>query len=386
LLAVSEADAIRAAGEVGYPVVLKLHSRTITHKSDVGGVRLNLATEDAVRAAYHSIRESLLKHAGKGHFEGVTVQPMVLRRGYEAILGSSTDPQFGPVLLFGTGGQLVEVFRDRSLALPPLNTTLARRLIERTKIFQAFVGIRGQKPVDLAALEELIVRFSQLVVEQRWVKEIEINPLLVSAEGLVVLDARVLLHVPEIAEVDLPRTAIQPYPSRYAHSWTIKDATPVTIRPIRPEDEPMMVHFHSTLSDRSVYLRYFHMFKLGARVAHERLARVCFIDYDREMVLIAERKDATGNPEIIGVGRLTNLHGSDAAEFAIVVSDQYQRHGLGRHLLERLVEIGRDEHISRITGDILPENLAMLETCRRLGFRVKYDAADGIHRAEIEFS
>jgi len=170
------------------------------------------------------------------------------------------------------------------------------------------------------------------------------------------------------------------------HSWTMKDATPVTIRPIRPEDEPMMTRFHSTLSDRSVYLRYFHMFKLGARVAHERLARVCFIDYDRELVLIAERKDATGNPEIIGVGRLTNLHGSGAAEFAIVISDQYQGHGLGRHLLTRLVEIGRDEHVSRITGDILPENLAMMETCRRLGFRVKYDAADGIQRAEIEFS
>jgi len=128
------------------------------------------------------------------------------------------------------------------------------------------------------------------------------------------------------------------------------------------------------------------MFKLGARVAHERLARVCFIDYDREMVLIAERKDATGNPEIIGVGRLTNLHGSGAAEFAIVVSDRYQGHGLGRHLLERILEIGHDEHVSRITGDILPENLAMMETCRRLGFRVKYDAADGIQRAEIEFS
>jgi acetyltransferase len=214
------------------------------------------------------------------------------------------------------------------------------------------------------------------------VKEIDINPFLASPEGLVALDARVLLHAPKLAESDLPKPAIRAYPSRYVQPWTMKDATRITIRPIRPEDEPMMVRFHSTLSDRSVYFRYFHMLKLGARVAHERLARICFIDYDREMVLVAECRDSAGNPEIIAVGRLTKLHGSDAAEFAVVISDQYQGQGLGAELLRRLVEIGRDEHIKQITGDILTENAAMLAVCRKLGFRIKYDAAAGVERAE----
>jgi len=261
-------------------VVLKLHSTTITHKTDVGGVRLNLADEAAVRKAYRAIEQSVRERAGEGSFQGVTVQPMIRDEGYELILGSSLDPQFGPVLLFGTGGRLVEVFRDRALALPPLNTTLARRMMEQTRIFKALQGVRGRKPVDLAALETLIVRFSQLVIEQRVIQEIDINPLLVSSHGLLALDARVVLHPPELREEELPRTAIRPYPSQYAEAWLMKDQRSVTIRPIRQEDEPMMVRFHETLSDRSVHFRYFHLINLSQRVAHERLAPYCFIDYD----------------------------------------------------------------------------------------------------------
>jgi acetyltransferase len=193
-VAANAEEAVSAACRIGYPVALKLHSETITHKTDVGGVQLNLADESAVRTAFQRIKESVTRAAGPEHFLGVTVQPMVRAEGYELILGSSVDSQFGPVLLFGSGGQLVEVYNDHAIGLPPLNTTLARLLMERTKIFTALGGVRGRKPVDLAKLEQLLVRFSYLVIEQRWIKEVEINPLLASSEGLCALDARVVLH------------------------------------------------------------------------------------------------------------------------------------------------------------------------------------------------
>ena len=192
-IARSEDEAVKHAAEIGFPVVLKILSDTITHKTEVGGVKLNLQDESAVRRAYESIRSAVAEKAGARHFGGVTVQPMVKLDGYELILGSSVDPQFGPVLLFGSGGQLVEVYKDRALGLPPLNTTLAERLMEQTQIFKALKGVRGRKPVDLAALESLLVRFSQLVVEQSSIAEIDINPLIASPERLLALDARVVL-------------------------------------------------------------------------------------------------------------------------------------------------------------------------------------------------
>ena len=183
-IATSESEAVKQAARLGFPVVLKLHSETITHKTDVGGVQLNLRTASAVRQAYKAIESACTKKVGAEHFQGVTVQPMIKLDGYEIIIGSSLDPQFGPVLLFGTGGQLVEVFKDRALGLPPLNATLARRMMERTKIYTALKGVRGRKATNIAAIEQLLVRFSQLVVEQPWIAEIDINPLLVSAERI----------------------------------------------------------------------------------------------------------------------------------------------------------------------------------------------------------
>jgi acetyltransferase len=384
LHAADEDAAVEMAKQTGFPVVLKLHSTTITHKTDVGGVRLNLPDESAVRDAFRTMETTVHEKAGEGHFQGVTVQPMIKTEGYELILGSSVDPQFGPVLLFGCGGQLVEVFRDRALALPPLNTTLARRMMEQTKIFKALEGVRGRKPVDIVRLEELIVRFSQLVVEQPSIKEIDINPLLASSHTLMALDGRVVLHSREVKPENLPRTAIRPYPDQYSEQWKLRDGTPVTIRPIRPEDEPMMVGFHESLSDRSVHFRYFHLIHLTQRVAHDRLARHCFIDYDREMVLIAERRDAKGGPEIIAVARLTKQHKHGEAEFAMILSDAFQGFGLGTELLRRLLVIARDEKIGRVTGSILPENQAMQRLCRKLGFEVAYDIEEGVVRAEIE--
>jgi acetyltransferase len=374
--------AVAAAREIGYPVVLKLHSTSITHKSDVGGVQLGLTSDDDVRAAFDRIEEGV----GADGFDGVTVQPMIDRSdGYELIIGSSMDQQFGPVLLFGSGGQLVEVYEDRALGLPPLNTTLARRMMEQTKIYEALKGVRGRAPVDLEALETLLVRFSQLVVEQPRVKEIDVNPLLAQPgeDGLLALDARVVLHPATTDEDDLPTPAIRPYPRQYVGGHTMRSGEEVTIRPIRPEDEPKLVEFHKRLSERSVYLRYASLMQLEQRVAHERLARICFIDYDREMTLVAERTNGEGEEEIIGAGRLTQQPGRNEAEFGMLVIDDFQEEGIGTELLRRLVQVGEDEGLDRITADILDQNRAMQRVCEKLDFDLVYsnDPAEDMVKA-----
>ncbi|MGD2049038.1 MAG: bifunctional acetate--CoA ligase family protein/GNAT family N-acetyltransferase [Chloroflexota bacterium] len=379
-LASTVEEAISASDEIGYPVVLKLNSETITHKTDVGGVRLNLNNADEVQKAYEAISKAVIERASEDDFQGVTVQPMVdLSEAYELILGSSPDPQFGPVLLFGTGGTMVEVYKDRELGLPPLNSTLARRMMERTKVYEALQGIRGRDPVDMDALERLMVRFSFLVAEQRWIKEIDINPLLASSEQILALDARVLLHDPDTQESDLPRLAIRPYPLQYIEAWNLKDGTFVNIRPIRPEDEPLIAKFHEGLSEHSVYMRYFHALKLSQRVAHERLTRICHIDYDREMVLVAVKREP--EREIVGVGRLSKLYGSDDAEFAILIKDDYQGLGLGTELLRRLLEVAEDERdIGCVMAYMLPENMGMRRVAEKLGFGLKFE--DQMVRAE----
>ncbi len=382
-IAVTEAEALQAAEEIGYPIVLKLYSLTITHKTDVGGVQLNLRDAQAVKTAFNAIRQAVTEKAGADHFQGVTVQPMVKLDGYELIIGSSLDSQFGPVILFGTGGQLVEVFKDRALALPPLNSTLALRMMEQTNIFRALKGVRGRKPVDIAALEDLLVRFSQLVVEQPWIKEIDINPLLASPDRLLALDARVVVHGADVAEDQLPTSAVRPYPIHLVSEWKMKDGRQVTIRPIRPEDEPAMIKFHEKLSERSVYLRWFQPLKLSSRTAHERLTRACFIDYDREMALIAERESA-GEKAILAVGRMSRMHGLNQSELAAVAIDEAQRQGLGTEIYRRLIEVARHEKLSKVVSNMLPENREMRSLCQKLGFKMYSNLEDNMICAELE--
>jgi acetyltransferase len=309
---------------------------------------------------------------------------MVSLTGYELILGSSIDPQFGPVILFGLGGQLVEVFKDKSLALPPLTTTLARRLMEETRIYTALKGVRGRAPVDLAALEQLLVRFSMLIVEQPWIKELDINPLLAAPERLIALDARVVLHDADKAEADLPKPAIRPYPVQYVSEYILKDGTQVVIRPIKPEDEPLMVKFHESLSDRTVYQRYLQMLKLDQRVSHERLTRICFINYDREMALVADYRDfVTGEHKLLGIGRMQRLSGRNEAEIAFVIADEAQGKGLGNELQRRIVAIAREEKVDRLIADILADNAKMQKLCERVGFKLYRDIEDPTVNAEL---
>jgi acetyltransferase len=370
-VAENEEQAVARATDIGYPVVLKLLSNTIAHKTDVDGVRLRLRTAEQVREAYRAIQASVTEKAGAEHFGGVTVQPMVKRDGYELILGSTIDAQFGPVILFGSGGVMVEVYRDRALALPPLNTTLAQRLMEQTKIYSALLGVRGRKPVNLAALEALLVRFSQLVMEQPWIKEIDINPLLATPEQMLALDARVVVHDSAVQPAQLPRATIRPYPQQYIWNAKLKDGTPVTIRPIRPEDEPLIAQFHTTLSERSVYLRYFCSLSLSTRVEHERLVRICFGSYDRGFALVADRLNPeTGQHEVMGVGRFSAINRAEA-EAAVLVSDRWHGRGLGTELLAGVARVAREEKFKRLSGEILRDNLATQAIFKKVGFRLR---------------
>jgi acetyltransferase len=266
--------------------------------------------------------------------------------------------------------------------LPPLTTTLARRMLERTAIYRALQGTRGKRPVDLGALESLLVMFSRMVVDHPAIREVDINPLLASAERLLALDARVVLHPADVPEEQLPRPAIRPYPNQYVTSRRLEDGTEVVLRPIRPEDEPLLARFHETLSDRTVYLRYLQRMKLDERVHHARLARICFIDYAREMVLVAETGRGAERV-VVGVGRLNSTHERDEAQFSLLLSDTYQGRGLGSAFLETLLDVGRREGLRRVTAEIAAENAAMQAVCRKLGFQLVAEPDGATVRAAV---
>jgi acetyltransferase len=275
-------------------------------------------------------------------------------------------------MMFGTGGQLVETFHDSAVTLPPLNATLAQRLMERTRIYNALLGTRGRPPVELRQLKDTLIAFSDLLVEQPWIKECDVNPILAAPEGLLALDARVLLHDPSTDIRDVTPPAIRPYPRQYVEEVVLGDQTVVTLRPIRLEDEPLMVRFHESLSDDSVRRRYFQLLHLRDRVDHDRLIQICFNDFDREVALVAERRMSDGRREVLGVGRLSRDHGASTAEFAMLINDPWQGRGLGHLLLDKLIRVGSREGIDQIVGDILPDNWAMQALCQSLGFQLRY--------------
>ena len=351
-LATSPETAAELAVEIGLPVVIKINSKTITHKTDVGGV---------------------------------TVQPMIKLEGYEVILGSSIDPQFGPVLLFGSGGQLVEVYKDSAVALPPLNTTLARRLMERTRIYGAFKGVRGRAAVNMHDLETILVRFSQLVVEHPFIKECDINPLLVGENSnLLALDARVVLFESTKNPATLQRPAIKPYPRKYVENGQLADGTPVTYRPIRPEDESLMVQFHLDLSESSVRSWYFESRSVNERTDHTRLRRACFIDYAREMALVAVVHNRDGTKTIAGLTQMQKSSFSDRARFAIVVSDHWQHRGIGGQLLQKLINVAKSEGLGLLRAAFLPENDNLKHLFEKFGFSIVNASPDEPLYAELE--
>lgn len=377
-VAITAKEAVEYADQMGYPVVLKLFSETITHKTDVGGVKLNLKGVDGVTAAYDSIKSSVIQLAGEEHFQGVTVQKMIRHTGYELILGSTTDAQFGPVILFGMGGQLVEVFKDRALAIPPLNVNLARQLMQKTKIYEALLGVRGKKAINMFKLEEILVNFSNLIVENPRIKECDINPLAVSDQEMIALDARIVLHEAALSNQELPRLAIRPYPINYLVSVKLKNGLAVTLRPIRPEDGSLMKRFHSELSENSVYQRFFAFLSLDQRIAHERLVGICFNDYDREFAIVAEIADQNQQKQIIGIGRLSKVPGIDRARLKMTIIDAYHHLGLGTELMKQLIAIAEKEKIQAVDAYILSENTGMIYLCRKFGFNSIKEEEPGI--------
>ncbi len=371
-IAHDETEAVHIAKNIGYPVVLRRVLLSGKVSADPGGVLLNLHDEEAVRKAYRALLDFVTEGKDACVFPGIAVQPLVPRDGIEICIGSNVDPLFGPYIYFGSGGRMSFIFEDRAIGLPPLNTTLARRMIEDTEIYKALKAGKICKGFDIEKLEYLLVQISYMICEQRLIQGMEINPIVISPKRIVALNASILLYPLETPVEVFPKLAIRPYSNEDTYSWTSKKGTDVLLRPIRPEDENLMIRFHETLSDNTVYFRYFQLQPLHVRTQHERLTEICFVDYDRSIALVAiEKNKTTGEQSILGVGRIVKIHGTQDAEFALMISDLYQGHGLGTEMLRRLIQISRTEGVKRLYGTILPENRAMLRVCAKLGFVLK---------------
>ncbi len=304
----------------------------------------------------------------------VCLRKVIRASGYRLVLASRVDKQFGPYFYFGAGGPLSKVLRDYAAALPPVTTTLARRTMERCRIYRALKGERGSIEVNTEELERLMVRFGDLIVDQPWIAEIEINPLYATENRIAALQCSASIHPQDTLKNNLPKPVIRPYPVEYVTTGAIRNGKAVTIRPVRPEDEIRMIRFHRTLSSDTVYFRYLRLLSLDQRIRHERLSQMCFVDYDRQMGLVATaKKDEASDEDILAIARFVRLHDAKNADFAVVVSDQYQGMGLGRLVMEHLIRIARLEGLEKLTGIIHPENTPMLRLCSRLGFTLSKD-------------
>jgi acetyltransferase len=365
-------EAASAAAAIGFPVAVKVLSPDITHKSDVGGVALDLADALQVRAAVEAMRARLADTAPRARIAGFAVQPMIRRpHAHELIIGASEDPQFGLVILFGHGGTAVEIIADRALALPPLNMSLAHGLIAQTRVSRLLRGYRDRPPADLDAIALTLIKVAQLVIDFVEIAELDINPLLADQDGVIALDARV-----RVSRRGLPaerRLAIRPYPKELEDEVALNDGRTLLLRPIRPEDEPMLVAAFRKASPEAVRLRFFAPIK---ELTHETAAGLTQIDYDREMALVLADHDQPGAAELYAVARFSTDPDQQKAEFAIAVRDDVTGRGLGTLLMRRLIDYARRRGIGEIFGLVLPENRAMLAICRALGFEESADPDD----------
>ncbi len=361
-------EAVEVARRIGYPVVLKIHSPQITHKTDVGGVVLNLPSDDKVRTAFEQITTRAKEQCPDADIIGVTVQKMVsYPNSFELIMGAKKDPVFGAVIMVGMGGTAAEVFRDRALGLPPLNETLARRMLESLKSWPLLQGYRGKPGANIDRLIEIIMRFSYLVADYPEIKELDINPLVVTPEDVLALDARVIIDRDMVVHTHRPyaHLAIRPYPEEYVTQRKLKDGTPVILRPIKPEDEPMWHELLGSCSTQSLWFRFSYLFK---QTTHEMASRYCFIDYDREMGIVAEVEE-DGQRKLIGVGRLVADADHNTAEYAIIVVDRWHGHGLGGLLTDYCLELGKPWGVKKIVAEVSKGNSRMLATFRNRGFQ-----------------
>lgn len=373
----SATAAVEAARNIGFPVVVKIYSPDITHKSDVDGVRLHLRNGEEVAAAFEEITARARHLKPEARISGVTVQSMVKKTQIELLIGARRDPHFGPLILFGMGGVWTEVMKDTAVDLPPLNLLLARRLMERTRVHRLLQGYRNIPPADLDRVAEFLVRISRLVTDFPEIVEMDLNPVVVSGGQPIAIDARIVVEPTDIAA---PRhLIISPYPNQYESDWLLKDGTPVLIRPMKPEDEPLVEDLLDNCSDQTLYFRYFRVIKSWP---HEALIRFTQNDYDREIGLAAIGQPP--GPEVMmGVGRLVATPERDSAEFAVIVADPWQGKGLGPQLISKVIDIARDFGVQLLSGEILAENQPMLELVKKLGFKIAA-CEEGTCRVELK--
>jgi acetyltransferase len=378
-IATTEAQAARIARELGYPVAMKLHSPDIPHKTDAGGVRLDLRGDADVGEAYRQILSSARGYKPDARVHGVTLQPYFSNPDYEILLGAKRDPNFGPVILFGMGGIYTEVLKDRSLGLPPMNRLLARRLMEETKAYSLLQGYRNRPAADMQQLEEMIIRLSQLLIDFPAIAELDMNPVLIKDGKPVAVDARIFLS--PLAVPSSLHLVIGPYPEEDESHMVSVDGRRIFIRSVKPEDAPLFTALFKTLSPTTIYYRFFGTLK---ELSPEMLARFTQIDYDREIALVAIDEDSPTD-SMLGVARIIGDADGTTGEFAVLVGDAWQGQGIGGHLLEKCLSIAAKQGFKTVHGLVLQENRNMLALGKKLGFEAKRDLDAGDNRLVIHF-
>lgn len=372
-------QASRIGREMGYPLVMKVHSADITHKTDAGGIRLDLRSNADVCEAYNQIISSASRYKPDARIEGVTIQPYFSNPDYEILLGAKRDPNFGPVILFGMGGIFTEVLNDRALGLPPMNRLLARRLMQETKAYSLLKGYRSRPAADMERLEEMIIRLSELLIDFPDIAELDMNPVLIKDGKPVAVDARIL--VLPIAVPSSLHLVIGPYPDEDESHMVSLDGRRIFIRPIKPEDAPLLTALFKTLSPTTIYYRFFGRLK---ELNPEMLARFTQIDYDREIALVAMDEDSPAD-NILGVARIIGDADGKTGEFAVLVGDAWQGKGIGGNLLGKCLSIAEKQGYKTVHGIVLNENKNMLTLGKKLGFEAKMDLDSGENRLDINF-
>jgi acetyltransferase len=366
----SAAEAIRIAGEIGYPVVMKIHSPQILHKTEVHGVVTGVSSAENVNRVFAEMVGRTQRLRPDAVIEGVTLQPMISSaEGVELIVGVKKDPVFGAVMMVGAGGVTAEVLRDRALELPPLNERLARRMLESLKIGPLLSGYRGHRAIDLDGLVQVLLRLSYLIADNPAIAELDVNPLFATPEGITALDARIILHSKEAVQSMRPYShlAIRPYPDEYVRHEILRDGAHVLLRPIQPEDEPMWHALLARCSQRSIWARFRYLFK---ETTHEMATRFCFVDYDRTMAIVAEVEHGD-RQEIVGVGRLVADAEHSNAEYAVLIADDWQGRGLGKLLMSYCLEICRSWGINQVFAGTTVDNERMKRIFERYGFHMQ---------------
>ncbi|QTA80773.1 putative acetyl-CoA synthetase [Desulfonema limicola] len=370
-IADSEARASDIGREIGYPLAMKIHSPDITHKTDAGGVCLDLRCDEDVRKAYNQIISSAHAYKPDARVNGVTIQPYFSNPDFEILMGAKRDVNFGPVILFGMGGIYTEILKDRSLGLPPMNRLLARRLMQQTKAYTLLQGYRNRQAADMEQLEEMIIRLSQLLIDFPEIEELDMNPVLIKDGNPVAVDARIL-----VSPIDTPSSlhlVIGPYPEDEESHMVCADGHHIFIRPVKPEDALLFKELFKILSPTTIYYRFFGVLK---ELQPEMLARFTQIDYDREIALVAIDEDSESD-RMLGVARIIGDPDGKTGEFAVLVGDEWQGRGIGSNLLEKCLSIAEKRGFETVSGIVLKENRNMLAMGKKLGFEIKLDIESG---------